>query len=212
LWIWFVHSFLKLSKTDISDNFRFLAGVLGCRRGRIETEQQNDQDEDEWRHAHGRKIARAMMASRTPSNGLVTANQNETSQSDFLAVVFMRLSQAFEDRHFTEREISFETLNELRRTWIVASGLGWSKGHSHPAKKYIRPVFMFGHLSGNRIPDVLIAWNEPDRRSDGEIVELSPYIDSLKFQSESSSLSSLLPYGQSDLRLQRRTRLYNSFQ
>jgi hypothetical protein len=32
-------------------------------------------------------------------------------------------SQAFEDRHFTEREISFETLNELRRTWIVASGL-----------------------------------------------------------------------------------------
>ena len=30
---------------------------------------------------------------------------------------------------------------------------------------------MFGNLSGNRIPDVLIAWNEPDRRSDGEIVE-----------------------------------------
>jgi len=49
--------------------------------------------------------------------------------------------------------------------------LGSSKDHSHPAKKYIRPVFMFGHLSGNRIPDVLIAWNEPDRRCDGEIVE-----------------------------------------
>ena len=29
---------------------------------------------------------------------------------------------------------------------------------------------MFGHLSGNRIPDVLIAWNEPDRRRDGKIV------------------------------------------
>jgi hypothetical protein len=28
---------------------------------------------------------------------------------------------------------------------------------------------MFGHASGNRIPDVLIAWNEPDRSSDGEI-------------------------------------------
>jgi hypothetical protein len=28
------------------------------------------------------------------------ANQKETSQSDFLAVVFMLLSQAFEDRHF----------------------------------------------------------------------------------------------------------------
>jgi hypothetical protein len=46
---------------------------------------------------------------------------------------------------------------------------GWSKGHSHPAKKYIGPVFMFGHASDNRIPDVLIAWNEPDRRSDGKI-------------------------------------------
>ena len=50
-------------------------------------------------------------------------------------------------------------------------GSASSKGHSHPAKKYIGPVFMFGHLSGNRIPDVLIAWNEPDRRRDGEIVE-----------------------------------------
>src|SRR6266581_1599276 len=48
---------------------------------------------------------------------------------------------------------------------------GASKGHGQPAKKYIRPVFMFGRLSGNRIPDVLIAWNESDRRSDGEIVE-----------------------------------------
>ena len=46
-----------------------------------------------------------------------------------------------------------------------------SKGHSHPAKKYIRPVFMFGYLSGNGIPDVLITWNEPDRRGDSEIVE-----------------------------------------
>ena len=37
--------------------------------------------------------------------------------------VFTLFSQAFEDRHFTKREISFGTLNELRRTWIVASGL-----------------------------------------------------------------------------------------
>ena len=29
--------------------------------------------------------------------------------------------------------------------------LGSSKGHSHPAKKYIGPVFMFGQMSGNRI-------------------------------------------------------------
>jgi len=94
LWIWFVHSFLKLPKIDISENFENLQTADNAddrdeRRplsvlvsldwsGRIETEQENDQDEDEWRHAHGRKIARAMMASRTPSNGLVMANQNET--------------------------------------------------------------------------------------------------------------------------------------
>ncbi len=113
------------------------------------------------------------MPTRTPSNGLERANQTERFQPEpwALGSVFILVSQAFEDRHFTQREISFGTLNELRRTWIVASGLGWSKGHSHPAKKYIGPVFMFGYTSGNRIPDVLIAWNEPDRRSDGEIVE-----------------------------------------
>jgi hypothetical protein len=32
-------------------------------------------------------------------------------------------SQVFEDRHFTEGEISLGTLNQLRRTWIDASGL-----------------------------------------------------------------------------------------
>src|SRR5437773_1948072 len=117
--------------------------------------------------------AAAANPSATPINGLRTANQKEMFQSEFSGVgfVFMPLSQAFKDRNFTKHEASFGTLNELSRTWIVASGLGSSKGYSHPAKKYIRPVFMFGHLSGNRIPDVLIAWNEPDRRSDGEIVE-----------------------------------------
>jgi hypothetical protein len=81
------------------------------------------------------------------------------------------LSQAFEDRHFTEREISFETSDavtdeNLYRPFRTGE-LGSSKGHSHPAKKYIRPVFMSGHLSGDRIPDVLIAWNEPDRLKEG---------------------------------------------
>jgi len=108
------------------------------------------------------------MPSKGPSNGLETANQNEMSQPLVVGFAFTLYSQAFEGRHFTEREISFETLNELRKTWIVASGL---KGHGQSAKKYIRPVFMFGHLGGNRIPDVLIAWNEADRGSDGEIVE-----------------------------------------
>jgi hypothetical protein len=51
------------------------------------------------------------MASSTPSNGLDTANQKETSQPESFAVlfVFTLFSQAFEDGHFTEREISFET-------------------------------------------------------------------------------------------------------
>jgi hypothetical protein len=38
-------------------------------------------------------------------------------------VTWSFLSQAFEDGHFTEREISFETLYEVRRIWIAASGL-----------------------------------------------------------------------------------------
>jgi hypothetical protein len=65
------------------------------------------------------------MPTRTPSNGLETANQKETFQPESCAIrfVFTLFYQAFEDRHFTEREISFGTLNELRRTWIAASGL-----------------------------------------------------------------------------------------
>jgi hypothetical protein len=58
---------------------------LGC--GRIETEQQNDQNEYDWNYAHGffdhrQKIAAARKASRTPINGLETANQKETRQPD----------------------------------------------------------------------------------------------------------------------------------
>jgi hypothetical protein len=65
------------------------------------------------------------MPTRTPSNGLETANQKQKSQLDSLAVgfVFTLFSQAFEDRYFTEREISFVTLNEPRGPWIVASEL-----------------------------------------------------------------------------------------
>jgi hypothetical protein len=37
--------------------------------------------------------------------------------------IFTLFSQAFEDEHFTKREIFFGMLNEVRRTWIVASGL-----------------------------------------------------------------------------------------
>jgi len=104
------HLFLKLSTAGISENLSiFWAACLALAPpvgfcGRIETEQQNDQDEDEWRHAHGRKIARARMASRTPSNGLVMANQKETFQpvSWMVEFIFTLFSQAFEDRHFTK--------------------------------------------------------------------------------------------------------------
>src|SRR5438270_141698 len=37
--------------------------------------------------------------------------------------IIILFSQAFEDRHFTEREISFETLNEVKTIWTAASGL-----------------------------------------------------------------------------------------
>jgi hypothetical protein len=46
-----------------------------------------------------------MMASRMPSNGLETANQKETFQSEVVEFVFTLFSQAFEDGHFTKREI-----------------------------------------------------------------------------------------------------------
>ena len=47
------------------------------------------------------------MPRRTPSNGLETANQNETFQPESSAVglVFMLYSQAFEQGHFTKCEI-----------------------------------------------------------------------------------------------------------
>jgi hypothetical protein len=104
--IWFVHCFLKPSKIDISESSRFFS-----RRdlfGRIETEQKNHQNENDWRQAHGRKITKARIARRTPSNGLVSANQKETFQPDswVIELVFTLFSQAFEDRDFTMREIS----------------------------------------------------------------------------------------------------------
>jgi hypothetical protein len=75
--------------------------------GRIETEQENDKGKDDWRYAHGflhhrKKIARTRKPSRTPSNGLDTANQKETFQSEVVEFIFTLFSQAFEDRHFTK--------------------------------------------------------------------------------------------------------------
>jgi hypothetical protein len=54
--------------------------------------------------------AAAANPSATPINGLSTANQKEMFQSEFSGVgfLFMPLSQAFEDRHFTKRELLFD--------------------------------------------------------------------------------------------------------
>src|SRR5438477_6093639 len=115
--------FLKLSKIDISENFENLQTADNAddrdeRRplsvlvslewsGRIETEQENHQGEDYRSYAHGffahrQKIAAVRMPSRTPSNGLETANQKETFQSEVVEFIFTLFSQAFEDGHFTK--------------------------------------------------------------------------------------------------------------
>jgi len=61
---------------------------------------------------HRQKIAAARKASKTPINGLETANQKETRQPDSRAVefVFMLIPQAGQHRYFTKRKISFRTL------------------------------------------------------------------------------------------------------
>jgi len=77
---------------------------------------------------HRQKITGARTPSRTPSNGLETANQKETFQSEVVEFVFTLFSQAFEDGHFKKREIFFRTLNEVRRInldrRVRARGLG----------------------------------------------------------------------------------------
>jgi hypothetical protein len=54
-------------------------------------------------------MATARMPSRTPSTGLVTANQKEMFQPDSWAIefVFTPFSQAFEKRHFRKHESFF---------------------------------------------------------------------------------------------------------
>jgi hypothetical protein len=49
------------------------------------------------------------MPTRTPSNGLETANQKKTRHPDSSAVgfVFTLFSQAFADLHFKKHELSF---------------------------------------------------------------------------------------------------------
>jgi hypothetical protein len=79
---------------------------------RIETEQYNHQNEDDWCYAHGffdyrQKIAALSKPRRTPSNGLETANQKQKSQAGSLAVgfVFMLIAQATQHRHFRKGEV-----------------------------------------------------------------------------------------------------------
>jgi hypothetical protein len=57
------------------------------------------------------------MPSRTPSNGLERAKQNETFQSDALEVelIFTLFSQALGDRHFTANALSGVHSTTIRR-------------------------------------------------------------------------------------------------
>jgi hypothetical protein len=75
---------------------------------------------------HRQKITSAANPNRTPSSGLETANQKGKSQPGVLTVafIFTLFSQAFEDRHFTERETSFGTLNSKLYLLGCASRLG----------------------------------------------------------------------------------------
>jgi hypothetical protein len=107
--------FLKLWKTDISED-------LESRRT-ADSADEKDESKPNSRmiktktirvmlmafSSHRQKIAAARRPTRTPSNGLETANQKETRQPDSSALgfIFTLFSQAFEGRHFTEREISF---------------------------------------------------------------------------------------------------------
>jgi hypothetical protein len=107
--------FLKLWKTDISED-------LESRRI-ADSADETDESKPNRRmiktktirvmlmafSSHRQKIIAARRPSKTPSNGLEMANQKQTSQpeSSAIAFIFTLFSQAFEDRHFTEREISF---------------------------------------------------------------------------------------------------------
>jgi hypothetical protein len=52
-----------------------------------------------------------------------------------------------------------------------------SKCQTQAKKKYIRGAFILRHLSGHRVPDVLITWNQPHRRSDRDTVkDLQPLL------------------------------------
>ena len=75
--------------------------------------------------SHRQKIAAARRPSRTPSNGLERANQNETFQPEpwALGFIFTLFSQAFEDRHFTKHESvpqSVPRIIEARRLIEIA--------------------------------------------------------------------------------------------
>ena len=63
-----------------------------------------------WLFGGQEKMAKAMSPNKTPSKGLVTANQKETFQPDswVIELVFMLFSKRFEDGHFRK----FRTFSE----------------------------------------------------------------------------------------------------
>src|SRR5690242_12287175 len=92
--ICFVHSFLKLSEIDVSENVRFLSRILSHYRfasdvivlpaghdlsDRIKTEEQDDRSYAHGFLGHRLKIAKASRASRMSINGRDASNQYEKS-------------------------------------------------------------------------------------------------------------------------------------
>jgi hypothetical protein len=102
------------------------------------------------------------MPTRTPSNGLETANQKQKSQSDSLAVgfVFTLFSQAFEHRHFTQREISFGNPTILMFALVaVSEDLRCRRDDATPrsasaaSSMTIRNAFFIRHRSKPRLSE-----------------------------------------------------------
>ena len=95
------HLFLKFSKIGISEIFRFLVFR------RIETEQENDQNEDDRDCAHGlftcrKSLRQRWRVARPATDSMRRTRRKRPSLSlGRLDLSSYYVSQAFEDRHFT---------------------------------------------------------------------------------------------------------------
>src|SRR3984957_3005341 len=61
--------------------------------------------------------------------------------------------------------------SSARPGWMPAGASLPLPCQTRAKKKYVRAVFIVRHPRGHRVPNVLITWNQPDCRSDREVVE-----------------------------------------